>query len=75
MYKSILFSTVLLLALAACGKSEKAEQEAQLKHQAEKARMELQQKADDLARNPPPELLKAAQEAAAKAANSPPASK
>ena len=64
---SILIIT-LALTISACGKSEKeAKQQVQLQTQANQARMELQEKADALARNPPPEMIKAAQEAAAKA--------
>ncbi len=56
----------LALALSACGKSDKEEKhQVQLQTQANKARMDLQDKADALARNPPPELIKAAQEQAA----------
>jgi hypothetical protein len=61
---------LLTLALSACGKKEQEEREAQLQMQANQARMELQKKADELARNPPPELIEAARkqaEAAAKA--------
>ena len=62
----------LILALSACDKAEKEKekekeaQKAQLKMQADKARIDLQEKADALARNPPPELIKAAREQAAK---------
>lgn len=59
---------LLALALTACGKGEKEEQESKLRMQADQARMELQRKADDLARNPPPELIHAAKEQAAKEA-------
>lgn len=68
MMKLTLQIVALTLALSACGKSDQeAKQQAQLQMQADKARMELQDKADALARNPPPELIKAAQEQAAKA--------
>ncbi len=72
MPKFIAIIISLMLALAACGKTEKeAKQQEQLKMQADKARIDLQDKADALARNPPPELIKAAQEqAAAEAAKS-----
>ena len=57
---------ILVVALSACSKSDKEDkQQVQLQTQANKARMELQDKADALARNPPPELIKAAQEQAA----------
>ncbi len=66
MMKTTLLLITLALALSACGKSDKeAQQQDQLKMQADKARMELQEKADALARNPPPELVKAAKEQAA----------
>ncbi|MDO9225555.1 MAG: hypothetical protein Q8M09_08555 [Pseudomonadota bacterium] len=69
MLKHFIILTVMAYALAACGKSDKeTAQQDQLKMQADKARMELQEKADALARNPPPELIKAAQEQAAAAA-------
>lgn len=58
----------IALLLGACGKPEKEKQEVQLKMRAEQARMDLQNKADQLARNPPPELIKAAKEQAAKEA-------
>jgi hypothetical protein len=64
--KTFILMITLALALAACSKADKeATQQVQLKQQADKARMELQEKADALARNPPPELIKAAKEQAA----------
>ena len=68
MLKKMITLVALILALSACGKAEKEKtaQEAQLKMQADKARIDLQEKADALARNPPPELIKAAREQAAK---------
>jgi len=59
----------LSMMFSGCGKAEKEKQEVQLKMQADKARIDLQEKADALARNPPPELIKAAKEQAAAAAN------
>lgn len=59
---------LLALGLTACGKKEQEERETQLRMQADQARMELQRKADELARNPPPELIQAAKEQAAKEA-------
>lgn len=56
----------LVFALSACGKQEAEEQVTQLRMQADQARLELQKKADELARNPPPELIQAAKEQAAK---------
>jgi hypothetical protein len=65
LFKHLFLFVALTLALSACGKAEKEKQETQLKMQADKARIELQDKADALARNPPPELIKAAKEQAA----------
>ena len=67
MLKLIIALAALALTLSACGKSEKemATQETQLQMQADKARISLQEKADALARNPPPELIEAAKEQAA----------
>jgi hypothetical protein len=50
------------LTLAACGKDEKqaTPPDAQLQRQAEQARLLLQNKADEMARNPPPEVIEAA---------------
>lgn len=59
---------LLALGLTACGKKEQEAQETQLRMQADQARLELQRKADELARNPPPELIQAAKEQAAKEA-------
>lgn len=52
--------------LAACGKEDPqvTPPDAQLRMQAEQARLNLQQKADDLARNPPPEVIEAARKEA-----------
>lgn len=68
MLKMTLILVGLVMALSGCGKAEqeKIAQESQIKMQADKARMDLQEKANALARNPPPELIKAAQEQAAK---------
>jgi len=71
MLNSLISLLALSLFLSACGKSEKemATQETQLQMQADKARISLQEKADALARNPPPELIEAAKaQAAAEAA-------
>ena len=69
MLKLLIALVALALVVSACGKSDKVEKEqAQLQMQADQARLNLQQKADALARNPPPELIKAAQEQAAAAA-------
>ncbi len=68
MYKNSLILVMLALALTACGKKEQEEQQTQLRMQADQARLDLQRKADELARNPPPELIQAAREQAAKEA-------
>lgn len=68
MNKQVFIVLGLALFISACGKAEQEQQETQLKMQADKARMELQEKADALARNPPPELIQAAKEQAAKEA-------
>jgi hypothetical protein len=67
MLKLIIALATLALAVSACGKAEKetTTQEAQLQMQADKARLDLQEKADALARNPPPELIEAAKAQAA----------
>ena len=65
MLKLIIAITALALAVSACGKTEKTTQETQLQMQADKARISLQEKADALARNPPPELIEAAKAQAA----------
>jgi hypothetical protein len=66
MLKHVAVLITLALALTACGKTEKeATQQDQLKMQADKARIDLQDKADALARNPPPELIEAAKKQAA----------
>lgn len=62
----VLSPLIVVLALAACGKNDQEKQESQLRMQADQARLELQKKADELARNPPPELIQAAKEQAAK---------
>jgi hypothetical protein len=67
-----LLLTIAVLPLASCGKSKEQQHQDQVSMQVEKARIELQKNADELARNPPPELIKAAQEAAAKANKSNP---
>ncbi len=72
MLKTSLALIALMLFASGCGNSEtenKAAQESQLKMQADKARIDLQEKADALARNPPPELIQAAKEQAAKEAD------
>lgn len=58
----------LSVMLFGCGKTETDQKAQQLKMQAEKARLDLQEKANSLARNPPPELIKAAREQASAAA-------
>lgn len=68
MYKKLVILIMLALVLAACGKKEQEERETQLRMQADQARLDLQKKADELARNPPPELIQAAREQAAKEA-------
>ena len=74
MFKILSFVLIgaLVLFSSGCGKSELEKmtaQESQLKMQADKARIDLQEKADALARNPPPELIQAAKEQAAKEAD------
>jgi hypothetical protein len=69
MLKQLIVLVALVIVVSACGKSDKVEkQQNQLQMQADQARLNLQEKADALARNPPPELIKAAQEQAAAAA-------
>jgi hypothetical protein len=66
MMKLLIVLIGLAITLSACGKNEKeVNQQAQIQMQADKARLELQQKADALARNPPPELIEAAKAQAA----------
>jgi len=62
MLKKLIVPVALALAISACGKAEKedATQEAKIQMQADKARLDLQEKANALARNPPPELVEAA---------------
>ena len=69
MFKLIIVFVLLVFGLTACGKSEKEEsQQTQIQMQADKARIDLQEKANALARNPPPELIEAAKAQAAKEA-------
>lgn len=53
---------LVAFAFAGCGDKERHAMEAQsnMQMQAERARLNLQKKADELARNPPPELIEAA---------------
>ena len=71
MLKISLVIVAFALFASGCEKQEPEKvtaQESQLKMQADKARIDLQEKADALARNPPPELIQAAKEQAAKEA-------
>lgn len=67
--KVIITLLTLSLLLSACSKSDQVDKkQAQIQMQADKARLDLQEKADALARHPPPELIRAAREQAAAAA-------